>query len=118
LFAHEHNKRQSLPERLVADALRAFPALDVRREVRIGKYRVDVLIGRLVIEIQGTTWHSRPEDVERDARRAACLHRYGYEVAYITEQEILNLSPLGLIDHLDSLLRRHEHCVWVHAPRT
>jgi very-short-patch-repair endonuclease len=115
MVIHRH-KRTSL-EQAIYDVLRAFPQLEVREQVRIGKYRCDFLIGRLILEVQGSWTHSRPEDVERDARRAACLQRYGYEVAYITEDEIYGLSPLGLIDHLDTLLRRHEHCVWVHAPR-
>jgi very-short-patch-repair endonuclease len=111
------SRRRTSLEQLVYDALQAFPQFDVREQIRIGRYRCDFLIGRLILEVQGTWTHTRPEDVERDARRAACLHNYGYEVAYITEREILNLSPLGLIDHLESVLRRHEHCVWVHAPR-
>jgi very-short-patch-repair endonuclease len=111
-------RRRTSLEQLVYDALRAFPQFDVREQIRIGRYRCDFLIGRLILEVQGTWTHTHPEDVERDARRAACLHRYGYEVCFITEREILDLSPLGLIDHLDRLLRENEVAALLPTRRT
>jgi very-short-patch-repair endonuclease len=106
-------RRRTALEQAVFDALRAFPQFEIREQIRIGRYRVDFLIGRLVVECNGEWTHSSAMDRWRDACRTQKLRDWGYEVVCLTEQEIRSLSPLGLIDHLDKILRRYEHCCFL-----
>lgn len=55
-------------------------------EARIGWYRVDFLIGQLVIECDGEYWH--PVGNKRDARKDAYLERKGYVVVRLRENDI------------------------------
>jgi very-short-patch-repair endonuclease len=64
--------------------------LDVRPQVRIGRYRVDFLVGeRVVVEIDGREHHDDPVAFERDRRRAAELTRLGYRVLHFSYSQVL-----------------------------
>ncbi|MCS5721953.1 DUF559 domain-containing protein [Herbiconiux sp. CPCC 203407] len=64
--------------------------LEVRPQVRIGRYRVDLLVGdRVVVEIDGREFHDDPAAFERDRRRAAELTRLGYRVLHFSYSQVL-----------------------------
>jgi very-short-patch-repair endonuclease len=98
-------RRRTQIEQLVADALRpcGYP---VKEQYKCGPYWLDFLVGwRLVVEADGTPWHSP----ERDARRDAFLRNRGYEIVHVPQETVLSLSPLALIDYLDHRIRALEH---------
>lgn len=64
--------------------------LEVRPQVRIGRYRVDLLVGeRVVVEVDGREFHDDPAAFERDRRRAAELTRLGYRVLHFSYSQVL-----------------------------
>ena len=55
-------------------------------EAKIGRWVVDFLLpGRIVIETDGTYWHSRPGAKERDQRKVTALVSHGMTVLRISE---------------------------------
>ena len=53
------------------------------------QYRADFLInGKLVVEIDGATYHSSPEAVARDKKRDTDLRREGYSILRIPAQVV------------------------------
>lgn len=59
-----------------------------RRNVQIGPYEVDILIGKsFVIELNGDYWHNLPGAIERDRRRNDWIRSLGYTVYVIWESE-------------------------------
>ena len=62
--------------------------LEFQREVKIGYWVVDFLVGRVVIEADGTYWHSKTETKVRDARKTRRLRAWGYEVVRLPETEV------------------------------
>ena len=72
-------------------------ALGVEYEAqhRIGKWLCDFYIpsARLVIECDGSYWHSLPKNAERDTRKDRYLKKRGYEVVRLREKDI-NEDPL------------------------
>lgn len=65
--------------------------LDVARQARIlGVGRVDFLIGsKLVVEIDGASYHTDPEAFERDRRRDAKLSALGYRVLRFSYRQVM-----------------------------
>jgi len=67
-------------------------ALDVKYQPSfpIGPYIADIYIPdrRLVIECDGSYWHGRPGDAEKDARRDEYMKALGYTVLRLPEAEI------------------------------
>lgn len=62
----------------------------IRRQVRIGKARVDFLFGdRLVVEIDGREYHSGEERFESDRRRDAQLSAAGYRVLRFSYAQVM-----------------------------
>lgn len=65
------------------------------QQVPVGGYRVDFAMkrrgarGRLAIELDGRTFHSAPEDVERDKLRDRMLLGCGWTTARFTSKEII-----------------------------
>lgn len=58
---------------------------------QIGNHCVDFLVPpKLVIECDGSYWHSLPEQVERDAQNDIMLTRLGYAILRLGEREIRN----------------------------
>ena len=53
----------------------------------IGFYTVDILIDKIVVEVQGDYWHTLPGAKGKDKRKNTYLVNKGYEVIYIWEHE-------------------------------
>lgn len=60
------------------------------RQRRIGRWLCDFYLpdSNTVVECDGTYWHSRPEVVERDARKTAYLTGRGFRLVRLPEEEI------------------------------
>ena len=67
-------------------------------QVPIGKYCADFLIPEqgLVVECDGTYWHSKSGAAARDARKDLYLQNNGYRVLRLPEKEINGLSTADL----------------------
>jgi very-short-patch-repair endonuclease len=65
--------------------------LPIRRQVTVpGVGRVDFLIGdRLIVEVDGATYHTDPEAFERDRRRDALLSARGYRVLRFSFRQVM-----------------------------
>lgn len=76
-------------ERTVHTVLAAV-GINYQTQVRMGRYTADIVIPsrRLVIECDGTYWHARLGAKERDEKKDAALHKLGYRVLRLKEQEI------------------------------
>ena len=63
---------------------------DIEREVQIGEYRVDFLVGRvdLVIELDGHEYHKTKQQRTRDAQQMRCLLKRGFQTVRFTGTEI------------------------------
>lgn len=59
-------------------------------QVPLGAMRVDFLIGRTVVELDGHEWHERtPEQAERDHKRDRQLIAEGYTVLRFSGREVI-----------------------------
>jgi very-short-patch-repair endonuclease len=63
--------------------------------VQVGKYVIDFLIGKIVLEADGDYWHSRTK--ARDNRRDAYFQSLGYDVVRISEKEIKTSPDLDML---------------------
>jgi very-short-patch-repair endonuclease len=86
-----YNVHGTLPEKMVYEALSRrkiqfyflndllinIPELKIRKE-----YQADFIIPslRLIIEVQGAYWHSKPKALENDAYKFALYEQMGYKV--------------------------------------
>ncbi len=61
-------------------------------DIQISRYQIDIYVPlyKLIVECDGTYWHGRPEQVERDKRKDAWLTNLGYKVVRLGESEIRN----------------------------
>lgn len=76
-------------ESIVVDRLRRM-GLVVRQQVRLFGHPVDILIGeRLVIQLDGFSFHSKPSDRDRDNRHDARLRAAGYHIIRIGYAEVV-----------------------------
>lgn len=71
-----------------------------------GRYRVDFILrdARLIIELDGHTYHSTPEQLEKDAIRQRYLSRAGYTVIRFTGREI-NRSSKACVDEVSIIYK-------------
>lgn len=76
-------------ERAVSAALTEL-GIEHKHNARLGRYQIDIYIPaiRLVIECDGTYWHSKPEQIEKDRLKDTWLRDQGYHVARLTEKAI------------------------------
>lgn len=75
-------------------------------QVEIPPYRADFLVNRwLVVEIDGATYHSSPEAVERDKVRDEFMQKRGYSVLRIPASVVFT-TPDKAVDQVISMLRR------------
>lgn len=83
------SKRGTSIERAVAALLDADSVV-YEPQKHIGVYLCDFYIpsARLVIECDGTYWHSKAEQVFKDVRRDAWLKSHGYQVLRLSEDKI------------------------------
>ena len=64
----------------------------------IDGYVVDILVDtpRMIVEVDGDYWHSKPENVARDIARDSHMMALGYQTVRITETD-LNANALGAV---------------------
>jgi very-short-patch-repair endonuclease len=81
--------------------------LQITRQVRIpGVGRVDFRIGpRLVVEVDGATYHTDPEAFERDRHRDAQLSALGYRVLRFSYYQVMYAWPEVEAALIGALLR-------------
>ncbi len=71
-------------------------------QVSIDRYVVDILIPdrRLVIECDGSYWHSLPGAAEKDRKRDRRLKELGYKVVRLPEEDIRQDPKLALVSRV------------------
>lgn len=74
-------------------------------EVQIGPYRVDMLWRRerVIVEVDGATYHSLPSRIEADKRRDAELAARGYIVIRVTWRQLID-EPHAVLARITSVL--------------
>lgn len=89
----------------------------LRTQVQIGDIgRVDVVVGdRLVIELDGRSWHDRPGDFENDRRRDRALVAAGYLVLRASYAQVMTEWP-AIEQQVLTIVRRRDH-LWRGALR-
>jgi very-short-patch-repair endonuclease len=82
----------------------------VTSQVRIpGVGRVDLVLGdRLVLELDGESWHDRPGDFDADRRRDRELHARGYLVLRASYRQVLTQWP-EIEEQVLRIVRRGAH---------
>lgn len=80
------NRRVSIFEQSVGEAL-AEQGIELTPQVKIGRWHVDFVVTgtKVVIEADGSFWHSTEKVKERDARKNADLARRGYILFRVDE---------------------------------
>ena len=58
------------------------------RQVRVAQFLADFRIGNLIVEVDGTYWHSIPKVKARDIRKNAAVAEAGYAMLRLTEAEV------------------------------
>lgn len=76
-------------ELLIKDKLN-LEGIKFTQSKRIGKYCVDFLINKTIIECDGYYWHNRPGDKLKDFLRDSCLINKGYVILRFSEYNIKN----------------------------
>ena len=114
----------SKPEKRVRSALESINIVGEYNKMLFG-YNWDIVIGNLIIEVQGTMWHCKPthyspedsimsgkilvKDVwVKDKRKCDKAVENGYYVSYIWEDEIKSSSDEELINILKGLINEYE----------
>ena len=86
---------------------RSFLGKGLRLDLQVeqGRYRVDFLANEwLVIEIDGATYHSSPEAIERDKVRDAYFESLGYSVVRIPARVVFN-TPRDAVQRVRTALQ-------------
>lgn len=76
------------PSRLECEFLDAFEralGVTIARGVQIGRYVVDGMIGKVILEVDGHFWHALPGRKAYDVNREVALKTLGYAVLRIPE---------------------------------
>jgi len=82
----------------------------IRRQVLLGRMRVDFLIGdALVIEVDGAEYHVDPDRFEGDRRRDALLSRLGFRVHRYSYRQIVYAWPEVEAAVLAAVIRGDHH---------
>lgn len=84
--------------------------LSLRVQVNVAAVgRVDLLIGdRLILELDGRSWHDRPGDFENDRRRDRSLVASGYLVMRASYWQVMNEWP-AIEEQILRIVRRRDH---------
>jgi very-short-patch-repair endonuclease len=111
LTLEERSRRIAVPQRAAQKAnpssieraiCQVLDALDIEYEtqVLIGPYLADILIRsqNLILECDGSYWHSRPGVAEKDRKRDTYLKGLGYRVVRLGEKEIRKNPKLALLE--------------------
>lgn len=77
----------------------------VRKQVEIGRYRVDFLFNeKLIVEIDGHEFHSGRDNANRDARRDETLRSKGYRLLRIPAYRVHH-NPNAAVSDVDDFLK-------------
>lgn len=87
-------------ERAVREALTG-DGREFAEQVRLGRYHPDFLLGRLVVEADGSYWHDRPDVAARDRRRDAWMTARGYCVLRLRE-DVIDAGPSAILAAIDA----------------
>lgn len=80
--------------------------LHIGRSTAWRQFRGDFLIDdKLVVEIDGATWHGSPDAMARDASRDKVIHGDGYTVLRIPASVVLN-TPAEAVKRVEEARRR------------
>ena len=84
-----HIHRPTTPEIIVSEALKEL-GLQFETEYKIGKYSCDftLLIPKIVIEVDGTYWHSTPKRKQLDKTKDKFLSEQEWNVLRFKEKDI------------------------------
>jgi len=88
-WVSRHQHHPSAPEIIVSDALREL-SFQFVSEYRIGRYSCDFVIPshKIVIEVDGTYWHSKPKRKQLDKIKDDFLSKQGWVVIRFKEKDI------------------------------
>jgi very-short-patch-repair endonuclease len=103
LMAARSKARPSSLETTVQKLLDAL-GVSYQAQVPLGKYTVDFLIEskRLIVECDGTYWHSLPETKARDIVRDAWLRSQGFTIVRLREPDIRSGSVIQTLREVAS----------------
>lgn len=84
-----HSRKETTPERIVRETLEAI-GIKFNQEHKIGRYYADFFIPEqnLVIEVDGTYWHSLPSVIKRDEAKDEYYKAMGYKVVRVAESKV------------------------------
>lgn len=91
LIKQQNSKEHTSIERLVYDFLVLKGIVFEKQKVINGRFIVDAYIPELnlVIEADGSYWHSLPRVVKKDKAENAYLKKCGFNLIRLTEEEII-----------------------------
>lgn len=80
--------------------------ITLKSQVKIGRYRLDFLIDdRVVVEVDGATWHSSSEAVVRDTQRDKFLSGQGFVILRIPAKTVFNAPDKVIKSVVDARAR-------------
>ncbi len=100
-------RSESFPESVLRAHL-SEAGIPFRIQVRIDDMRVDFLIGKLVVEVDGKRHHSDPAAFERDRVRDARLSVRGYRVLHFSYAQIV-YRPDEVLASIVAAMARGDH---------
>jgi very-short-patch-repair endonuclease len=77
-----NRKKMSYPEKVAFDFFTKYN-ISFEHQKKIDRFYPDFVIGNLIIEIDGATWH----DKEKDKARDEIISSYGYQIVRIVSTE-------------------------------
>ena len=95
---HCCNNQTSTAEDLLRQSLLPFGA-SLNPQTKLGKWNVDIYFPekKTIVEYDGSHWHHKPENYERDKRKSLELLEMGYRVVRVrTYKNEHNLTSLGI----------------------
>ena len=78
--------------------------ISFRREVPVGRYRLDFLIGSINLEIDGEQHYVDKRIIESDSKRDAVLSEKGYTTIRIRSRDYNRLSAQGKEEFISNLI--------------
>lgn len=89
IYSNRFQRRVSSLEDTMAE-LFADAGLAFKRQYKVGRYKADFAFvdAMLIVECDGSYWHSRPEIQASDVRKDAWLAMHGWRVLRLDEPEI------------------------------
>lgn len=102
-FQDETGYKIISPQEYISNFIKNELKIPFLEEIQIGRYRTDILIYNLDIEIQGTYWHcdkrffdkehlseTQKNRIEKDKRKKEYLKEKGIEILYIWEYDLVS----------------------------